>query len=222
MLVSPDGAVQHVQRVNQHNLESAAVLEPPCGGHLSCPQRMVSHQHEPEPDNYGRSENKPEIGTHQRHIEAHANAHEEQGQQQSTERLVSTHGNALSLCDTPNLPTRCGHDGQRKRVAHMRTATTATQDSRSKMGQNHPHDFTKRLNLGTRVSARAPRGSFHAPICPQPAITLSRKDWHSSVSGAVLSPFQARGVPRDPAPPAAWQGGAVVVAANDAAPTQAE
>jgi hypothetical protein len=26
----------------------------------------------------------------------------------------------------------------------MPTATTATQDSRSKMGQNHPHDFTKR------------------------------------------------------------------------------
>src|SRR5207247_680625 len=33
---------------------------------------------------------------------------------------------------------RCGHDGQRKRVAHMPTATTTTEDSRSKLVQNHP------------------------------------------------------------------------------------
>ena len=39
---------------------------------------------------------------------------------------------------------RCGHDGQRKRVAHMSTATTTREDSLSKMAQNHPHDFTKR------------------------------------------------------------------------------
>jgi hypothetical protein len=32
----------------------------------------------------------------------------------------------------------------------MPTATTATQDSRSKMGQNHPHDFTKRLDFYSR------------------------------------------------------------------------
>jgi hypothetical protein len=31
MLVSPDGADQHVLRVKQHNLESAAVLESPGG-----------------------------------------------------------------------------------------------------------------------------------------------------------------------------------------------
>src|SRR6476619_1148286 len=39
---------------------------------------------------------------------------------------------------------RCGHDGQRKRVAHMPTATTAEEDSSSKMVQNYPHDFTER------------------------------------------------------------------------------
>src|SRR5262245_55896417 len=44
---------------------------------------------------------------------------------------------------------RCGHDGQRKRVAHMPTATAAKEDSSSKMVQNHPHDFTKRqLDFG--------------------------------------------------------------------------
>src|SRR3979411_1286067 len=40
---------------------------------------------------------------------------------------------------------RCGNDGQRKRVAHMPTATTTKEDSRSKLVQNHPHDFTKKL-----------------------------------------------------------------------------
>src|SRR3981081_2080819 len=39
---------------------------------------------------------------------------------------------------------RCGNDGQRKRVAHMPTATTTKEDSRSKLVQNHPHDFTKK------------------------------------------------------------------------------
>jgi putative tryptophan/tyrosine transport system substrate-binding protein len=33
----------------------------------------------------------------------------------------------------------------------MHTATTATQDSRSKMGQNHPHDLTKRLFFNNRI-----------------------------------------------------------------------
>src|ERR1700704_597400 len=56
----------------------------------------------------------------------------------------------------------------------------------------------------THTLASAPRGSFHAPIYLEPAITLSRKDWHSYVNGAVLSPFRARVAPRDPAPPAAW------------------
>src|SRR3979409_196708 len=41
---------------------------------------------------------------------------------------------------------RCGNDGQRKRVAHMPTATTTKEDSRSKLVQNHPHDFTKKQN----------------------------------------------------------------------------
>ena len=30
-----------------------------------------------------------------------------------------------------------------KGVAHMPTATTTKEDSDSKSGQNHPHDFTK-------------------------------------------------------------------------------
>src|SRR3977135_457004 len=42
---------------------------------------------------------------------------------------------------------RCGNDGQRKRVAHMPTATTTKEDSRSKLVQNHPHDFTKKPNF---------------------------------------------------------------------------
>src|SRR4051812_16663066 len=33
---------------------------------------------------------------------------------------------------------RCGHDGQRKRVAHMPAATTTKEESRSKLVQNHP------------------------------------------------------------------------------------
>jgi opacity protein-like surface antigen len=33
---------------------------------------------------------------------------------------------------------RCGHDGQRKRVAHMPTATTAKEDSSSKLVKDHP------------------------------------------------------------------------------------
>src|SRR5271165_4176623 len=41
-----------------------------------------------------------------------------------------------------NIQHRYGHDGQRERVAHMPTATTTAEDSRSKLLQNHPHDFT--------------------------------------------------------------------------------
>jgi hypothetical protein len=37
----------------------------------------------------------------------------------------------------------------------------------------------------TRYSA-AERGSSHYPVCRKPAITLSRKDWHSSANRAVL------------------------------------
>ncbi len=36
-----------------------------------------------------------------------------------------------------------------------------------------------------RRKSRA-RRSFHAPVCPKPAITLSRKDWHSVANRAVL------------------------------------
>jgi hypothetical protein len=30
------------------------------------------------------------------------------------------------------------------------------------------------------------RGSSHYPVCRKPAITLSRKDWHSAANRAVL------------------------------------
>src|SRR3989442_15824372 len=43
---------------------------------------------------------------------------------------------------------RCGHDGQRKCVAHMPTAATTTEDSRSKFGRKLPtrlHDEAKIL-----------------------------------------------------------------------------
>src|SRR5438128_4461201 len=43
---------------------------------------------------------------------------------------------------------RCGHDGQRKCVAHMPTAATTTEDSRSKFGRKLPtrlHDEAKFL-----------------------------------------------------------------------------
>jgi hypothetical protein len=53
-----------------------------------------------------------------------------------------------------SIQIRCGHDGQRKRVAHMPTATTTTEDSRSNLVQNHPHDFTmKRKRKGERMCA---------------------------------------------------------------------
>src|SRR6266545_3371908 len=43
---------------------------------------------------------------------------------------------------------RCGHDGQRKCVAHMPTAATTTEDSRSKFGRKLPtrlHDEARKL-----------------------------------------------------------------------------
>jgi len=45
---------------------------------------------------------------------------------------------ASSKINRTCIQNRCGHDGQRKRVAHMPTATTTTEDSRSKLVQNHP------------------------------------------------------------------------------------
>jgi hypothetical protein len=42
---------------------------------------------------------------------------------------------------------RCGHDGQRKRVAHMPTAAITTEDSRSKFAENYPHDFTMKQKI---------------------------------------------------------------------------
>src|SRR3979409_501768 len=54
-------------------------------------------------------------------------------------------GTAHSQMSGASSRQRCGNDGQRKRVAHMPTATTTKEDSRSKLVQNHPHDFTKKL-----------------------------------------------------------------------------
>src|SRR3979490_1715085 len=53
-------------------------------------------------------------------------------------------GTAPSQIAGADSRQRCGNDGQRKRVAHMPTATTTKEDSRSKLVQNHPHDFTKK------------------------------------------------------------------------------
>jgi hypothetical protein len=53
-------------------------------------------------------------------------------------------------------------------------------------GHTQPHH--RALMLLTDLAAKELEilGSFHAPICPKPAITLSRKDWHSHANGAVL------------------------------------
>src|SRR5260221_14607350 len=51
--------------------------------------------------------------------------------------------------------------------------------------------------------AAKPCRPFCAEAPPNGATTLSRKDGHLSVNGAVLWPFRAPYVPRDPAPPAA-------------------
>jgi hypothetical protein len=40
-----------------------------------------------------------------------------------------------------------GHDGQRKRVAHMTTVTTATDAAGGSYGLKHPHDFTMKQNF---------------------------------------------------------------------------
>jgi hypothetical protein len=36
------------------------------------------------------------------------------------------------------------------------------------------------------ANLRLQSASFHAPICPNPAITLSRKDWHSRLNRALM------------------------------------
>jgi hypothetical protein len=72
--------------------------------------------------------------------------------------LSPMHGSSLR-----HRQPRCGHDGQRKRVAHMPTAAT-TEDSRSKLAQNHPHDFSMKADVGTPVSClgHEPRGRVFA------------------------------------------------------------
>jgi Aldehyde oxidase and xanthine dehydrogenase, a/b hammerhead domain len=57
-----------------------------------------------------------------------------------------------------------------------------------------PHKLKRRFHHTYRA---AKMGSFHYPVCPKPAITLSRKDWHSPAIGAVLSAIPgAKGAPR--------------------------
>ena len=67
-----------------------------------------------------------------------------------------------------SIKHRCGHDGQRKRVAHMPTATTTTEDSRSKLVQNHPHDFTKE-HFCHELPSHAPEiiGPLIYDLCPR-------------------------------------------------------
>jgi hypothetical protein len=89
---------------------------------------------------------------------------------------------------------RCGHDGQRKRVAHMPTATAAKEDSSSKMVQNYPHDFTKRPVLKRNAAAPAarspPTGSVGATI-PFRATPLVASN-SSSLKAALGSKIEDR------------------------------
>jgi hypothetical protein len=54
-----------------------------------------------------------------------------------------------------------------------------------------------------RIAARRKRDGGYAP-CPNPAVTLCRKDWISCVNRAVLCPLRTPACPGIPAPPAAW------------------
>src|SRR6266566_3426724 len=65
---------------------------------------------------------------------------------------------ALSQIHGSSTQHRCGHDGQRKRVAHMPTATTTTEDSRSKFGRKLPtrvHDEGQFLITRLAVMSRS-------------------------------------------------------------------
>jgi hypothetical protein len=75
--------------------------------------------------------------------------------------MADGQGSAFSINNhvTYSERHRCGHDGQRKRVAHTPTATT-TEDSLSKLIQNHPHDFTKSLNKIQSIPLVTVNGSF--------------------------------------------------------------
>src|SRR5262245_51248566 len=70
---------------------------------------------------------------------------------------------------------RCGHDGQRKRVAHMPTATATTEDSRSKLIQNHPHDFTKTDDFKPTSARVLARARLAAADFPQALRPISRR-----------------------------------------------
>src|SRR6266568_1192456 len=61
---------------------------------------------------------------------------------------------ALSQIHGSSTQHRCGHDGQRKRVAHMPTATTTTEDSRSKFGRKLP---TRVHDEGVFITGRRDR-----------------------------------------------------------------
>src|SRR6266478_2626998 len=52
---------------------------------------------------------------------------------------------------------RCGHDGQRKCVAHMPTAATTTEDSRSKFGRKLPTRLHDEALKNYRAVAVMPR-----------------------------------------------------------------
>ena len=60
------------------------------------------------------------------------------------------------------------------------------------MGQWLSERLGQQFIVDTRTNPRrslffeVPIRSSHYPVCPKPAITLSRKDWHSSANGAVV------------------------------------
>jgi hypothetical protein len=63
--------------------------------------------------------------------------------------IVGTDEQAVSLplATMSVFHHRCGHDGQRKCVAHMAHSDKQQQQKASfKIGQNHPHDFTMKQN----------------------------------------------------------------------------
>src|SRR5262249_50147234 len=92
--------------------------------------------------------------------------------------------------------------------------------SPSKLICSHAADWTGGRHLSYSRIPLPKRGSSHYAVCRKPAITLSRKDWHSAANRAVLCRFGARDALGDPAPPAAWPRWGCGGGGNDAAPTQ--
>src|SRR5437660_3461255 len=81
---------------------------------------------------------------------------------------------------------RCGHDGQRKCVAHMPTAAATTEDSRSKFGRKLPtrlHDEAKMMIWLQNAALRPIASSGHKlafeeaiPSMLLPLVTITKFD----------------------------------------------